>query len=100
MFNTNEYMGTYNVKFFPLEALGYGPKIKQYSCYKPIDLRDVYLINLNGNEAIFERKDGAVIIIPAELILIMTPTEKMEEPILEDKKPKYKVVQEGDNNET
>jgi hypothetical protein len=36
------------------------------------------LINLNGNEAVFERKDGATIIIPTELILIMLPTEKME----------------------
>lgn len=104
----NKYMGTYNVKFFPLESIGYGPTTKRYTMFKPMDLRDVYLINLNGsNEAVFEREDGAVMIIPAELILIMLPTEKMEEPILETKKetkPKYKVVQEedyeGKNNET
>lgn len=80
MFNTNTsgYLGTYNVKFFPLEAIGYSSKIKQYSMFKPIDLRDVYLINLNCNDAIFERRDGATIIIPTELILIMLPTEKIE----------------------
>lgn len=88
----NKYQGTYNIKFLPFGSYNYGGSVYQAcATYKPIDLRDVYLLNFTSYVSVFERKDGANFIIPTESIVFMAPTEKMEEPTLEVKN-KYKVV--------
>ena len=71
-----KYQGTYNIKFLPFGCYNYGGSI--YQAGKPIDLRDVYLINLTSYVSVFEREDGANFIIPTESIVFMAPTEEME----------------------
>ena len=71
----NKYQGTYNVKFLPFGYCNHGGSIYQ-AC--PIDLQDVYLLNFTSYISVFERKDGANLIIPTESIVFMAPTEKME----------------------
>ena len=98
------YTGKYKVKLIPWEGL-YQTKSRAISSLGTTDLDDVYLININSEEVILERADGAKIQIPTALLALLVPTEKMEEKEEEvpaAKPKKYKVVEDNDgsNNPT